>query len=123
MLAYTLSTCANIGYLQTAFLASLKFMKVCSTFHGFVLDLRKKVLENVLRECSQFCCGEDPIVAATNTYARMRAFAKNVYKPRQCHAKGVLLHEVGSVSTLETQILGGFYEGLCNAQDRRVRLD
>ena len=76
MLAYTLSTCANIGYLQTAFLASLKFMKVCSTFHGFVLDLRKKVIENVLRECSQFCCGEDPIVAATNTYARMQAFAK-----------------------------------------------
>ena len=37
--------------------------------------------------------------------------------------KGVLLHEVGSVSTAETQILGGFYEGLCNAQDRRVRLD
>ena len=100
MLAYALSTCANIGYLQTAFLATLKFMKVCSTFHGFVLDLRKKVLENVLRECSQFCCGEDPIVAATNTYARMRAFAKNVYKPRQCHAKGVLLHEVGSVSSL-----------------------
>jgi len=29
-------------------------MKVCSTFHGFVLALRKKVLENVLRECSQF---------------------------------------------------------------------
>lgn len=24
-------------------------MKVCSTFHGFVLALRKKVLENVLR--------------------------------------------------------------------------
>ena len=47
-------------------------MKVCSTFHGFVLDLRKKVLENVLRECSQFCCGEDPIVAAT----KQRAFAK-----------------------------------------------
>lgn len=40
-------------------------MKVCSTFHGFVLDLRKKVLENVLRECSSFCCGEDPLVAAT----------------------------------------------------------
>ena len=119
MLAYALSTCTNIGYLQTAFLANLKFMKVCSTFHGFVLDLRKKVLENVLRECSSFCCGEDPIVAAT----KQRAFAKNVYKPRQCHAKGVLLHEVGSVSTAETQILGGFYEGLCNAQDRRVRLD
>ena len=51
------------------------------------------------------------------------SFRKNVYKPRQCHAKGVLLHEVGSVSTAETQILGGFYEGLCNAQDRRVRLD
>ena len=49
--------------------------------------------------------------------------SQNVYEPRQCHAKGVLLHEVGSVSTAETQILGGFYEGLCNAQDRRVRLD
>ena len=47
-------------------------MKICSTFHGFVLDLRKKVLENVLRECSSFCCGEDPIVAAT----KQRAFAK-----------------------------------------------
>lgn len=47
-------------------------MKICSTFHGFVLDLRKKVLENVLRECSQFCCGEDPIVSAT----KQRAFAK-----------------------------------------------
>lgn len=47
-------------------------MKVCSTFHGFVLDLHEKVLENVLRECSQFCCGEDPIVAAT----KQRAFAK-----------------------------------------------
>ena len=48
---------------------------------------------------------------------------KNVHKPRQCHVYNVLLHEVGSVSTAETQILGGFYEGLCNAQDRRVRLD
>ena len=51
------------------------------------------------------------------------SFRKNVYKPRQCHVYDVLLHEVGSVSTAETQILGGFYEGLCNAQDRRVRLD
>ena len=68
-------------------------MKDCSTFHGFVLDLRKKVLENVLRECSQFCCEEDPSVAAT----KQRAFA-NVYGPRQCHVYNVLLHEVGSVS-------------------------
>ena len=79
-------------------------MKVCSTFHGFVLALREKVLENVLRECSSFCRREDPFVAVT----KQRAFAKSVYKPRQCHAKGVLLHEVGSVSTSETQILGGF---------------
>ena len=27
-----------------------------------------------------------------------------VYGPRQCHAYSVLLHEVGSVSLLETQI-------------------
>lgn len=47
-------------------------MKICSTFHGFVLDLREKVLENVSRECSQFCCGEDPFVAAT----KQQAFAK-----------------------------------------------
>ena len=98
-------------------------MKDCSTFHGFVLDLRKKVLENVLRECSQF------VVERTHLWPQQlrtlvhASFRKNVYKPRQCHAKGVLLHEVGSVSTAETQILGGFYEGLCNAQDRRVRLD
>ena len=93
-------------------------MKVCSTFHGFVLDLRKKVLENVLRECSQF------VVERTHLWLQQSSeLSQNVYKPRQCHAKGVLLHEVGSVSTAETQILGGFYEGLCNAQDRRVRLD
>lgn len=97
-------------------------MKICSTFHGFVLALRGKVLENVLRECSSFCCREDPFVAATNR-TLVCELSQNVYKPRQCHAKGVLLHEVGSVSTAETQILGGFYEGLCNAQDRRVRLD
>ena len=93
-------------------------MKVCSTFHGFILDLHKKVLENVLRECSPFCCGEDPLWLQQSS-----ELSQAVYKPRQCHAKGVLLHEVGSVSTAETQILGGFYEGLCNAQDRRVRLD
>ena len=60
MLAFTLSTCTNISYLQTAFLARPKFMKACSTFHGFILDLHKKVLENVSRECSSFCCGENP---------------------------------------------------------------
>ena len=57
-------------------------MKVCSTFHGFVLALREKVLENILCECS--------LVHAS--------FRKNVYKPRQCHVYNVLLHEVGSVS-------------------------
>ena len=97
-------------------------MKDCSTFHGFVLDLRKKVLENVLRECSQF------VVERTHLWPQQPRtlvceLSQNVYGPRQCHAKGVLLHEVGSVSTAETQILGGFYEGLCNAQDWRVRLD
>ena len=93
-------------------------MKVCSTFHGFVLDLRKKVLENVLRECSQF------VVERTHLWLQQSSeLSQNVYGPRQCHVYNVLLHEVGSVSTAETQILGGFYEGLCNAQDRRVRLD
>ena len=97
-------------------------MKDCSTFHGFVLDLHEKVLENVLRECSQFVV-ERTHLWLQQTVRSYASFRKNVYKPRQCHAKGVLLHEVGSVSTAETQILGGFYEGLCNAQDRRVRLD
>ncbi len=97
-------------------------MKVCSTFHGFVLALRKKVLENVLRECLQFVV-ERTQLWLQQTRTLVCELSQNVYKPRQCHAKGVLLHEVGSVSTAETQILGGFYEGLCNAQDRRVRLD
>ena len=103
-------------------------MKDCSTFHGFVLALRKKVLENVLRECSYFASVRRFVVERTQLWPQQPRtlvceLAQNVYKPRQCHAKGVLLHEVGSVSTAETQILGGFYEGLCNAQDRRVRLD
>ena len=97
-------------------------MKVCSTFHGFVLALREKVLENVLRECSQFVV-ERTQLRLQQIRVLVCELLQNVYRPRQCHAKGVLLHEVGSVSTAETQILGGFYEGLCNAQDRRVRLD
>ena len=97
-------------------------MKVCSTFHGFVLALREKVLENVLRECSQFVV-ERTHLWLQQTRTLVCELSQNVYGPRQCHVYNVLLHEVGSVSTLETQILGGFYEGLCNAQDRRVRLD
>ena len=70
-------------------------MKVCSTFHGFVLALREKVLENVLRECSQFCCGR------THLWLQQSSeLSQNVYEPRQCHVYNVLLHEVGSVSSL-----------------------